>query len=99
DGVVECGGDVVAGEDLFRRTGGGDPPVGEQQCMGRGGGELFHVVGHKDRCQVRVGGGEQVDGVEKLLSGGDIEPRGGFVEQEQPWIGGKIGRASCRERE
>jgi integrase len=86
DGMAEGGGHVRGGE----RRGGGpgrhDPPVGQQQGVRGGGRQFLQVVRHQYRRDLRVRSGEQVDGLEQLLPGRDVQAGRGLVEQQQPGL-------------
>ncbi|GDY57365.1 hypothetical protein SVIO_079880 [Streptomyces violaceusniger] len=66
--------------------------------MGGAGGQLLQVVGDQDGGQFGVVPAQGVQALQQLLTGGQIQTGGRFVEQQQPGRGISARAISTRPR-
>ncbi|MEO3828349.1 hypothetical protein [Actinomadura sp. B10D3] len=81
--MIEARADQLGREDLRRRSRGEHLPLAQQQRVAGAGRELLQVMRDEHGRQAGTVGAQLVEAREQPLTGGDVQARGGLVEEQQ----------------
>jgi hypothetical protein len=84
---AEASGEFIGRQDLVDGSCSLHCAISDEQQMGEPIGDLLDMMGHEHRGRRGPLGGEVPEGGDEILTAGEIESSGRFVEEHDPWFG------------